>query len=149
MKIVKYGMGQKPHVNIKFQCSYCQTKFIADEFEYTLLTKSDDYYKQCLSEINSVLTNPELTPEEAALLETLQFHPVAQCKCPACHQTIYKELHDSYQLDDDDTNKVVQVVCMVVLLITSVVLMIISEKVAAFVPILFATFFYVLALYDQ
>lgn len=144
MKIVKYGMGQKPHVNIKFQCSYCQTKFIADEFEYTILTKTDDYYKQCLSENNSTPT-----AEEAVLLETLQYHPVAQCKCPTCHQTIYKELHNPYQLDDDVTNKVIQIVCMVVLVITSVVLMIMSGKVAAFVPIIFATFFYVLALYDE
>lgn len=153
MKIVKYGIGQKPHVNIKFQCSYCQTKFIADEFDYTILTKSKDYYEQYVPEDTSVITETETITEEAKLLEMLQYTPIAECECPVCHQVVHKELHKS---DDPDINKIVQGVSMAVLLVTAVLLMILAGDATddkkfsiAILPIMLATFCYCGAFVDE
>ena len=152
MKIVKYGIGQKPHANIKFQCSYCQTKFVADEFEYTILTK-DDCYKQYVPEDTSAFTETEIITDEAELLETLQYTPVAECKCPVCQQIIHKELRRS---DDPDINKIIQGISMAVILVTATVLMILAGDATddkkfsiAILPIMLAAFFYCAAFMDE
>ena len=146
MKIVKYGMGQKPHTNIKFQCNYCQTKFIADEFEYTLLLKSNYCDNQYMSEEAEVSSDIKNITEEAELLETLQYTPVAECTCPICQQIIHKELRRS---DDPDINKIIQGVSMAVLLVTALVLMVSageatdnSDFAIAILPIMLSAFCY-------
>lgn len=93
MKIIKYGTGQKPHASLKFTCSYCQSTFVADEFDYQILQKPpefDTYYSE--DDTDYVLPIPGLEDVDTDIIEMLAYSPVATCRCPVCQQMTYKEL---------------------------------------------------------
>ena len=154
MKITKYGNGQKPHCNIKFTCNYCQSKFVADEFDYTILQKPPEYDsyhpKDCSGYLSPI---PGLENVDPDIIEMLAYSPVAKCTCPVCTRTVHKELR---QTDEIDASEVTKHICFGLLTVLSFIFSILllhktDDDIysGAIIFVICAAFFYCLAAADM